>query len=75
VRKRTADADRGPRDRLRRDDIERTMAELKDKGVEFTDEVSTEEWGLVTSLKVPGHGEIGLYQPTHPSPLEGVGTD
>jgi catechol 2,3-dioxygenase-like lactoylglutathione lyase family enzyme len=57
------------------DDIERTVAELSDKGVEFTGEISREDWGLVTLLKVPGHGEIGLYQPTHPSPLEGVGTD
>jgi catechol 2,3-dioxygenase-like lactoylglutathione lyase family enzyme len=57
------------------DDIERTVEELKGKGVEFTDEISKEEWGLVTMLKVPGHGEVGLYQPTHPSPLEGVGTD
>jgi catechol 2,3-dioxygenase-like lactoylglutathione lyase family enzyme len=57
------------------DDIERTVAELSDKGVEFTDEITTEEWGLVTTLNVPGHGEIGLYQPTHPSPLEGVGIE
>ena len=57
------------------DDIERTVAELRDKGVEFTGEISREDWGLVTLLKVPGHGEVGLYQPTHPSPLEGVGTD
>jgi catechol 2,3-dioxygenase-like lactoylglutathione lyase family enzyme len=57
------------------DDIERTVAELRDKGAEFTDEISREEWGLVAMLNVPGHGEIGLYQPTHPSPLEGVGTD
>jgi hypothetical protein len=33
--------------------------------------VSTERWGLVTSLRVPGAGEIGLYQPTHASPLAG----
>ena len=57
------------------DDIESTVAELRERGVEFTDEITREEWGLVTMLKVPGHGEIGLYQPTHASPLEGVGTD
>jgi catechol 2,3-dioxygenase-like lactoylglutathione lyase family enzyme len=57
------------------DDIERTVAELNEKGVEFTNGISTEDWGLVTTLRVPGHGEIALYQPTHPSPLEGVGTD
>ena len=57
------------------DDIESTVAELREKGVEFTDEITREDWGLVTMLKVPGHGEVGLYQPTHASPLEGVGTD
>jgi catechol 2,3-dioxygenase-like lactoylglutathione lyase family enzyme len=57
------------------DDIESTVAELKERGVEFTDEITREDWGLMTMLKVPGHGEVGLYQPTHASPLEGVGTD
>ena len=56
------------------DDIESTVAELREKGVEFTDEIIG-GWGLVTMLKVPGHGEVGPCQPTHPSPLEGVGTD
>ena len=54
-------------------DIESTVAELR--AVELTDEITREEWGLVTMLKVPGHGEVGLYQPTHASLLEGVGTD
>ncbi len=53
------------------DDLTATMAELERRGVEFTADVSTERWGLVTSLRVPGGGEIGLYQPTHPSPLAG----
>ena len=50
-----------------------TMAELERKGVEFTAPVSEERWGLVTKLRVPGAGEIGLYQPTHPSPLQPSG--
>ena len=49
------------------DDLESTMAELKAKGVEFTSEVSNQRWGLVTSLAVPGAGNIGLYQPLHPT--------
>jgi catechol 2,3-dioxygenase-like lactoylglutathione lyase family enzyme len=48
------------------DDIERTIAELKGKGVEFASGVSDEGWGLLTMLKVPGGGEMGLYQPRHP---------
>ena len=48
------------------DDIEATVAELKTKGVEFTSPVKDEGWGLLTSLVVPGGGEIGLYEPRHP---------
>jgi catechol 2,3-dioxygenase-like lactoylglutathione lyase family enzyme len=56
------------------DEIERTVAELRAKGVEFTGEIVDEGWGLLVTLVVPGHGEIGLYEPRHPSPLEGIGT-
>jgi catechol 2,3-dioxygenase-like lactoylglutathione lyase family enzyme len=55
------------------DEIERTVEELQAKGVEFTEPIADEGWGLVTSMVVPGHGEVSLYQPIHPSPLEGVG--
>ncbi len=51
------------------DDIEATMAELKTKGVEFSTAVTQQRWGYLTSMKIPGGSEIGLYQPTHPSPL------
>jgi catechol 2,3-dioxygenase-like lactoylglutathione lyase family enzyme len=51
------------------DDVERTVDELKGKGVEFVGGIEDEGFGLMTKLKVPGAGTIGLYQPTHPSPL------
>jgi catechol 2,3-dioxygenase-like lactoylglutathione lyase family enzyme len=51
-------------------DIEATVRELTERGVEFTAPVSDEGWGLLTRLKVPGAGEIGLYEPRHPSPLD-----
>jgi catechol 2,3-dioxygenase-like lactoylglutathione lyase family enzyme len=50
-------------------DIEATVAELKEKGVEFTAPVTDEGYGLVTRFRVPGAGEIGLYEPRHESPL------
>jgi catechol 2,3-dioxygenase-like lactoylglutathione lyase family enzyme len=50
------------------DDIEATVAELRSKGVEFTRPVSDEGWGLVTAVRVPGGGELGLYEPRHPTP-------
>lgn len=53
------------------DDIEATVAELQGKGVEFTTPVSDEGWGLLTRLRVPGAGELGLYEPRHPRPDSG----
>ena len=50
-------------------DIERTVTELKAKGAEFVAPISDEGYGLMTRLKIPGAGEIGLYEPRHPSPL------
>jgi glyoxalase/bleomycin resistance protein/dioxygenase superfamily protein len=50
------------------DDIHATVAELEAKGVEFARAVSDEGFGLMTALKVPGGGELGLYEPRHPLP-------
>ena len=47
------------------DDIEKTVAELKKRGVEFTDAVADQGYGLVTHFKVPGGFEIQLYQPRY----------
>jgi hypothetical protein len=54
---------------LMADDIHATVAELKVKGVEFMHEVSDERFGLLTAIRLPGGGELGLYEPRHPSPL------
>jgi catechol 2,3-dioxygenase-like lactoylglutathione lyase family enzyme len=51
------------------DDVHRTVAELKAKGVEFTRPVSDEGYGLVTAFRLPGGQEMGLYQPRHPVAL------
>jgi catechol 2,3-dioxygenase-like lactoylglutathione lyase family enzyme len=53
------------------DDVEATVADLEAKGVEFVAPISDERFGRVTRMRVPGGGELGLYQPTHPSPLSG----
>jgi catechol 2,3-dioxygenase-like lactoylglutathione lyase family enzyme len=50
------------------EEIESTIAELQAKGVEFTAPVSEAGFGLLTSLKLPGGGELGLYEPRHPIP-------
>jgi predicted enzyme related to lactoylglutathione lyase len=51
------------------DDVEATIADLKAKGVDVVQPVSDEGFGLVTAIQLPGGGELGLYQPRHPSPL------
>ena len=33
-------------------------------------ELVEEPWGIKTTIRLPSGGEIGLYQPTHPTPLD-----
>jgi predicted enzyme related to lactoylglutathione lyase len=47
------------------DDIEKTVAELKSRGVEFTGGVIDQGYGLVTHFKMPGGVEVQLYQPRY----------
>jgi len=47
------------------DDIETTVAELKAKGVEFTEPVADHGYGLVTHFKVPGNFKVQLFQPRY----------
>jgi catechol 2,3-dioxygenase-like lactoylglutathione lyase family enzyme len=49
------------------DDIEATTAELRERGVEVGD-VNDRGWGVLSSIKLPGGGELGLYEPKHPTP-------
>lgn len=45
------------------EDIKQSVAQLKAKGVEFTDQVSDQGYGLVIHFKMPGDIEVELYQP------------
>ncbi len=54
-------------------DIRRTAADLEARGVELASPVTETGFGLLTSVQVPGAGELGLYQPTHRSPLQAFG--
>jgi hypothetical protein len=47
------------------DDIEKTLAELKGRGVEFTEGVTDAGFGLVTHFKMPGDFKVMLYQPRY----------
>jgi predicted enzyme related to lactoylglutathione lyase len=50
------------------DDLDTAMAELTAKGAEFTGDVRDEGWGITARLKVPGAGEMTLYQPKYDPP-------
>ena len=52
------------------DDLEATMGELQAKGVHFTQPVSEERWGRLTRFRLPGGGEVGMYEPLHPLAID-----
>ncbi|HET9284349.1 MAG TPA: hypothetical protein VFR24_20545 [Candidatus Angelobacter sp.] len=45
------------------------MKELDSKGVQCS-AVMEARWGSITSIQLPGGGELGLYQPKHPTALK-----
>ncbi|MCZ6735043.1 MAG: VOC family protein, partial [Planctomycetota bacterium] len=47
------------------DDIEKTVAQLKARGVEFTDEVRDLGYGLATHFRMPGDFQVQLFQPRY----------
>jgi hypothetical protein len=50
------------------DDLSAEMSRLGEKGITCS-EVEEAGWGSVTKIRLPGGGDVGLYQPNHPSPL------
>jgi len=55
------------------DNLQETIQSLKTRKVECT-EIENEPWGIRTTIKLPSGSEIGLYQPTHASPLNSRST-
>ena len=51
------------------DDLDATIAELGARGVELARPITNQAWGASTAIKLPGGGELGLYQPRHPTAL------
>ncbi len=47
------------------DDIEQTVNELKSRGVEFASEPTDRGYGVTTMIRLPGGGEVELYQPSY----------
>jgi predicted enzyme related to lactoylglutathione lyase len=46
------------------DDLQKTISELKSKGVNCG-QVKQAAWGLMTTIEVPGGMQMGLYEPRH----------
>jgi hypothetical protein len=49
------------------DDIDATVAKLRDKGVEFDGDIMERGFGRATSIILPDGGRLALYQPSHPT--------
>lgn len=50
------------------DDLEGEISALAQKGVRCT-EIQQASWGAMARIRLPGGGELGLYQPRHPTAL------
>jgi catechol 2,3-dioxygenase-like lactoylglutathione lyase family enzyme len=50
------------------DDVEAFIEQMTGRGVECAD-LSSERWGSMTRVTLPGGGTLGVYQPSHRSPL------
>jgi catechol 2,3-dioxygenase-like lactoylglutathione lyase family enzyme len=50
------------------DDLKAETASLARKGVECS-KIEEARWGLITKMRLPGGGHVGLYQPRHPTAL------
>jgi len=48
------------------DDITRTIADLKAKGITVLGEPEDEGWGITVMLALPGGLEVMVYEPRHP---------
>jgi len=55
------------------DDVKAEIAALAKKGVTCS-EVQEARWGLLTKMRLPSGGQVGWYQPKHPTAL-GLGAD
>lgn len=51
------------------DDLKATMQQLAAKGAQCGS-ITEARWGSITSIHLPGGGELGLYQPRHPTALK-----
>jgi len=51
-------------------DLQAEISALGQKGISCS-EVQEARWGSITHIRLPGGGDVGLYQPKHPIALTG----
>lgn len=52
------------------DDIRGTLDELASKGVEVSQPITDQGWGLLSAIRLPDGTELSIYEPRHPSPIQ-----
>lgn len=63
-----AESEEGHEFYLMCDDLDVQIEVLKANGVACS-EVQKARWGTITKISLPGGGQVGLYQPKHPTAL------
>jgi hypothetical protein len=51
------------------DDIAATLKDLQSKNVQVSG-VNEQRWGRLATFTLPGGGKVGIYEPSHASPLK-----
>jgi predicted enzyme related to lactoylglutathione lyase len=51
------------------DDLEATLQELTRRGLSVNEGISEQRWGRLASFRLPGGGELSIYQPRHARPV------
>lgn len=51
------------------ENLKSEMATLRAKGVQLS-EVEKADWGSLTRIRLPGGGQVGLYEPRHRTAIE-----
>jgi len=51
------------------DDLKEFVAKMRRRGLKCS-RIKKHSFGLMTELRLPGGGGLGIYQPTHPRPVE-----
>jgi hypothetical protein len=55
------------------EDLDAEMQRLGARGIECSG-VEEAPWGAVTKVRLPGGGEVGVYQPRHPTMVDREGS-